>query len=720
MRFVEDVLKGVRLSVKPMTERQLHAIFSTLLSMSSDGVLITDLNHHSLACNETFGRIFRVDPEHVTHMEPEELRSYVYPRLKDPEAWKQQLDSIYAHPELHHKDELVLTGDEGDVCLVRRTGPVHDGKGEIIGRYWCFQDVTEEKDRERRREAMRKVSSYFHPEPGEVCRYVIETLAQHYGSLALLSIWEGDKMMFRQAANVPDFLRDITYNNVKDAYCQVAIKTVKPVLIQDAREDSRVCSLLPIQFGFTRCLGAPLLNSEGKPIGTICFMDDRTQESLTDEDVEFVTLLAQRVSTELERERLYQERTAEQHRVIDRQKFELGRTEEVLHAMNSAIQLLGRPLAYEELVRYQLSLLNGVLGYRSSAIVTALGQQAQGIALLAGKKKSVEFSLAYADNATLDSLLSAPRNFIWEGELDGDELKKALSSQFGLIARLQVESGPPTFVIFGSKTRQNALADPFLATLLVALIDQIALLITASRLQFDLSKANLELQATQGRLIQSEKLSVVGTLAASIAHDIRNIVASMSLECSMPVADIEAFRSSIRDQLDRFSLLSHRLLSYSKPKEQVFENIDLHELIRRCSDLLAAQFKMWKCHLLHDFQASHPTVRADASRAEHLFVNLLLNSLHAMNSEGGKIQITTSQLNNEIVIVVKDSGRGMDQQTLERLFVPFSSTRSDGFGLGLFSCKQIADEHGWTILVDSVKGEGTVFQIRVPLGREQE
>jgi signal transduction histidine kinase len=107
-----------------------------------------------------------------------------------------------------------------------------------------------------------------------------------------------------------------------------------------------------------------------------------------------------------------------------------------------------------------------------------------------------------------------------------------------------------------------------------------------------------------------------------------------------------------------------------------------------------------------------PEIEADPGRVEHLFMNLCLNALQAMKS-GGSLTIVGSTDESSVIIEVKDDGGGMSQEQINSAFQPFSSSRPDGFGLGLYSCQQIMREAGGTIAVDS-SPSGTTFTLRFP------
>ncbi len=231
-------------------------------------------------------------------------------------------------------------------------------------------------------------------------------------------------------------------------------------------------------------------------------------------------------------------------------------------------------------------------------------------------------------------------------------------------------------------------------------------------LRTDLERTTGALRTAQDKLIQSEKLAVTGTLAASVAHDIRNILSSLSIQVDMGGDDPEKALAYVKDSLGRFNILAHRLMSYAKPRGHALEHIDLNQVVERVGLLLAPHFSVSGVELTLRPSVQPAYILGDEGRLEHLVVNLAINGLQALKP-GGSLEIDVERNRSAVWLVVRDNGAGIAPAVRDRLFEPFSSTRADGFGLGLFSCKQIVDEHGGSIDCDSKPGKGTTFRVKV-------
>jgi len=225
-----------------------------------------------------------------------------------------------------------------------------------------------------------------------------------------------------------------------------------------------------------------------------------------------------------------------------------------------------------------------------------------------------------------------------------------------------------------------------------------------------LKRLQRDLEESHQNLIQNEKLAITGTLSASIAHDIRNILSTISLQLTMGDADPPKALARVRDQLERFDLMAHRLLSYARPNRVLLQPVDVREVVLRVIDLLDVHLEMARTHVEMNFPSDLPAVAADPARLDHLFVNLGLNAIQAM-AAGGTLRFEGEVSDDQVVIYVQDTGPGMTDTQIEGLFSPFKTSKSGGFGLGLFSCRQITRECGGDLTVESKIGTGTRFRI---------
>lgn len=251
---------------------------------------------------------------------------------------------------------------------------------------------------------------------------------------------------------------------------------------------------------------------------------------------------------------------------------------------------------------------------------------------------------------------------------------------------------------------------------------QAATAIENAALYTDLRHAFEALQSAQEKLVHSERLSTVGALSASIAHDMANVVTPLKpllrLVTKDHNVDAEAYDSLAR-QMDRLTALLERIMSFSKTEDLHLQPVKVDEIIQRTISLIKSEIYHRNVELVMNFDETLQPIMADADQLDRVFLNLCLNALEAMETmpegEERALTITTERDGEEIAISFSDTGPGISIGNQEKLFEPLFTTKATGTGLGLPSCKRIIEEeHHGTIEVDSLEGIGATFTVRLP------
>ena len=234
-----------------------------------------------------------------------------------------------------------------------------------------------------------------------------------------------------------------------------------------------------------------------------------------------------------------------------------------------------------------------------------------------------------------------------------------------------------------------------------------------------LDRVENTLTQTQQQLLESEKLSAVGLLAASVAHDIRNILTPLSIEIALADQDDPAGRGesleAMRRQVDSLALLTHRLLALARPAVVERVPLDLCGPALRVAGMVRAQAGLENVRIVTSAPPHLPAVSADGVQMDQVLVNLVLNAIQAMRATGGgTLTLTLDDHKRGVRVRVRDTGPGIPPAHRRRLFDPFFTTRPDGAGLGLFSCRRIVEAHGGTLGVRSAPGGGTQFSLWLP------
>lgn len=219
------------------------------------------------------------------------------------------------------------------------------------------------------------------------------------------------------------------------------------------------------------------------------------------------------------------------------------------------------------------------------------------------------------------------------------------------------------------------------------------------------------------RIRRSEKFAAIGRMAAGIAHEIRNPLASMSGSIQMlQTADLDPMQIRLMDivlrEIDRLNQLISDFLQFARPTPPSFERVELHALI----DEVQAMFGGHRDDVRLVVTAQHCVLTADPGRLRQVFWNLLINAADAMPT-GGEIALRMQVEPSTVVVQVQDEGLGIAPDVLERIFDPFYTTKPEGTGLGLAQANRIVEEHGGTLEVDSIVDVGTTFTVRLPRAR---
>lgn len=227
-----------------------------------------------------------------------------------------------------------------------------------------------------------------------------------------------------------------------------------------------------------------------------------------------------------------------------------------------------------------------------------------------------------------------------------------------------------------------------------------------------------------------DRLASVGTLAAGIAHEIKNpLVAIRTYAELLPQryqdkSFREQFGGIVLDEITRINRLILNLLEFSRPMQRDTGPLDLHALVQRAETLLESKLKSRNITLVKHFDSAPAIVNGDAEQLYQVVLNVLQNAIESIPENGGTITVATrlmakSYTNTRpdlgVEICFTDTGCGIDKADLPRIFDPFFSKRDNGSGLGLAVCHGILENHGADINVRSAPGKGTAFVFTFPV-----
>jgi two-component system sensor histidine kinase HydH len=229
-----------------------------------------------------------------------------------------------------------------------------------------------------------------------------------------------------------------------------------------------------------------------------------------------------------------------------------------------------------------------------------------------------------------------------------------------------------------------------------------------------------EVKSLQAEVHRSERLAALGRMVAGMAHEIRNPLNSIRgfsqhLRSRFETDSVER-RSvdTIVREVDRLNRVITELLDFSRPKDPDLSQIDLNEIVRSTTVLIEGEATSQGVICVEALSPGPVHLLGDGDSLKQLLLNLFLNAIQAM-SDGGVLTVSTSLSGDRAELTVADTGTGIDEMDLDRIFEPFYTTREAGTGLGLSIVHRIVQDHGGEIRLSSSPGQGTTFVIRFPL-----
>lgn len=247
-----------------------------------------------------------------------------------------------------------------------------------------------------------------------------------------------------------------------------------------------------------------------------------------------------------------------------------------------------------------------------------------------------------------------------------------------------------------------------------------------------LENAYSELESAHAKLIQTEKLASVGTLAAGIAHEVNNPIAGIQ-NC---LRRIKKNPDNMKQNLEYLSMMEEAankvenvvrgLLDYTRPREMVFTELKIAEVIEKAFFLVAYKLEKSKINIIKNISDLLPNFWGSSNHLEQVFVNLIMNSIAAINERSlvepkckKQINVLCEIVKNSMIIQIRDTGIGITKENQKNIFDPFYTTKDigEGTGLGLSICFNIIKAHSGEIKLKKQSRTGTLFIIELPVKR---
>jgi len=233
-----------------------------------------------------------------------------------------------------------------------------------------------------------------------------------------------------------------------------------------------------------------------------------------------------------------------------------------------------------------------------------------------------------------------------------------------------------------------------------------------------------EKKAKEARLRRAESLAALTTLAAGVAHEIKNPLGSISIHIQLmqkemqgrqtiPTAKFREYLEVINEEVDRLNTTVVDFLFAVRPMDAKLTDQDINQIIQELIDFLKFELENANVGLELNLR-DVPEIRVDEKYIKHALINLIKNGLDAM-PEGGTLSISTSLRNGSVVVEVADTGTGISEENVAKIFEPYFTTKDFSSGLGLTLVYKIIKEHNGEISLRSREGEGTAFVLTFPV-----
>ena len=214
------------------------------------------------------------------------------------------------------------------------------------------------------------------------------------------------------------------------------------------------------------------------------------------------------------------------------------------------------------------------------------------------------------------------------------------------------------------------------------------------------------------------RLAEIGQMTAAIAHELRNPLTSIRGAAQMmrnetSLARLRDWAAVVEEEVDSLDQLCQQFLDFARPVEVVLESVDLNDLVDRALRLDRPLIERASVRVNFKAGRRKPTIQGDPVRLMQALRNLFRNAVEAM-PDGGTLTVETAKSAKRVRISVRDTGTGMTEEQVARLFMPFFTTKAHGTGLGLCNVRKVVEAHNGTILVRSKPGKGAEFQIALP------
>lgn len=229
--------------------------------------------------------------------------------------------------------------------------------------------------------------------------------------------------------------------------------------------------------------------------------------------------------------------------------------------------------------------------------------------------------------------------------------------------------------------------------------------------------------------IESERISAFTLLAAGVAHELGNPLNSLTIHLQLMdralkkmgkgAAKLQKHLDVSIGEIQRLDFIINQFLAAVRPTQPQLQRVNVNDLLQDAAHFLEPELEQHKVKLRLELRSDLPQMMLDANQMKQAFYNLIRNGGQAMAETGGRLTVSTTFNDFEVIVSFQDTGKGINREHMGSLFQPFFTTRKTGTGLGLLIVRRIVREHGGEVHIESRQGEGTKVSLFLPLAERR-
>ncbi|MBI5407844.1 MAG: HAMP domain-containing protein [Nitrospirae bacterium] len=227
------------------------------------------------------------------------------------------------------------------------------------------------------------------------------------------------------------------------------------------------------------------------------------------------------------------------------------------------------------------------------------------------------------------------------------------------------------------------------------------------------------IKAAQENFVRTEKLCAIGEFSAGVAHEIKNPLASIKMLMQALEHKKQPLSGKhlgiIQEEIDRIDRIIKQFLALARPAKTEKKDVNINDVLEEVIVLIRPKMEQSAIRLDKRLPPGLPLIKGNTDALKQVFINIILNSIQAMDEEGGTLTIETAARNGTLSAVIKDTGIGIPEKNLKKIFEPFFTTKEDGTGMGLALTCAIVNDHSGKIDIKSTPKIGTTITLELPL-----